>query len=350
MTKATDKPVSEWISARHVQHLVTAGDSLSLPMDLLLSEVGLKRSAFADVDNQVPISYLEDLLIASAPYFSDPLMGLHLAQYVQPATFGAIGYIAQACPHFSDVLAILPRFNGLLSDIGHSAVKFAPGTVSVHWQCLAGGPIFRRHASEYVLGAFTVLAHLLMPEQKLIFSSVQFTHEAPKDSKLLRDYLAMFKCPVYFSQPHTSITMPVSILKAQLRHGDTFMKDMLERHALQQLQQRSQQRSLIDDVRQLISAMLHEQLPDKDRVAAQLGMSGRSLHRKLQDLGYSYRDLLDDVRLTTAFKLLDNQTLPLAEVSDSLGFSTRQAFMRWFKQHTDKTTTEYRQCRIQNLE
>ncbi len=331
-----------WISARHVQHIVTSGESVGLPMSRLLQEAGLARSAFADVDGQVPVSFMESLLAVSARHYADPLLGLHLAQQVQPATFGAIGYIAQACPRFSDVLAVVTRFNGLLSDIGNASVTFAPGTVSVHWDCLAGGPLFRRHASEYVLGAFVTLARLLMPEHKALVTSVRFRHEAPSDARLLRKYLAIFQCPVYFGEAQSSVVMPAEVLRTTMRHGDAFMKDMLERHALQQLAERHDEQSLADTVRHLIAGMLHEHLPDKERVAAQLGISGRSLHRRLQEAGTSYRALLDEVRLALAQERLATTADGLADIADLLGFSTRQAFIRWFREQTGSTPGDYR--------
>lgn len=337
-----DDASSNWISARHVQHIVTSGESIGLPMSRLLQEAGLTRAAFADVDGQVPISYVEQLLTVSARHYDDPLIGLHLAQQVQPATFGAIGFIAQACPRFADVLAVITRFNGLLSDIGKVSVTFAPGTVAAHWECAAGGPLFRRHANEYVLGAFVTLGRLLLPNHATVFSAIYFQHDAPSDPKLLHKYLNFFQCPVYFGESQSSVVMPADVLRTPMRHGDAFMKDLLERHALQQLKQRQQEPSLADTVKHLIAGMLHEYVPDKERIAAQLGISGRSLHRRLQLAGTSYRELLDEVRLDIAkTHLLDNND-SLADVADLLRFSTHQAFIRWFREHTGSTPGDFR--------
>lgn len=343
MSNALEEPIQGWISARHVQHLVASGDNTGLPIDLLLEEAGLSRKDFANVDDHVSVAALERLLEVSAHYFSDPILGLHVAQEIQPATFGLLGYIAQACPRFSDVLAAVTRYNGLLSDIGDASISFAPGAVHLQWECLAGGPLFRRHVSEYILGAFVVLTRLLIPEQKSLFSAIHFRHEAPTQTRLLLDYQTFFQCPVYFSAPRSAVVMPASILKIALRHGDAFMKEMLERHALQQLEQRSKEHSIEEAVCQLMLAMLHDRLPDKEQIAAQLGMSSRSLHRKLQKAGTTYSELLDRVRLKVAYEHLDAEKTPLTEVAEALGFSTRQAFMRWFKGQTGETTTSYRE-------
>ena len=63
-----------------------------------------------------------------------------------------------------------------------------------------------------MLGACVVLARLLMPEHKALISSIRFRHEAPADARLLRKYLAIFQCPVYFGEAQSSVVMPAEVL------------------------------------------------------------------------------------------------------------------------------------------
>lgn len=71
-----------------------------------------------------------------------------------------------------------------------------------------------------------------------------------------------------------------------------------------------------------------------ESVADSFGMAPRSLQRRLQNEGHSYRDLLDEWRRGRALSLVTNTRLPLAEVSDALGYSEQsvftQAFQRWY--------------------
>src|SRR3546814_2699001 len=121
-------------------------------MDELIDEAGLVRSRLADADGLIPVAVLEGMLTAFARRYSDPLMGLHLAADIQPATFGVLGYISQSCATFSDVLDAVSSYRGLLSNIGETAIQYEPGSVMLNWRCLAGSTFFQRQASEYVLG------------------------------------------------------------------------------------------------------------------------------------------------------------------------------------------------------
>jgi AraC-like DNA-binding protein len=341
MAKA--KPTAlKWISARHLKHFIAQTESAGVDINDLLDEAGIVRDRLADPDYPVPVSAIELMISAAMRERDDPLLGLRMARNLQPAALGPLGFLAQSCATFADVLEMISRYSGLLSNIGRTSVVRHPGEVEIRWDCLAGGRLFRQQASEYVLGIFVVTARLLMPGRKDLPVAVNFMHRRPASPEHARQYIAFFQCPVYFDRPITSITLPAHTLQAKLRHGDAFMKEMLERHAANLLRQRNVASSLRDEVRHLIRALMIDGTPAKNAVAGQLGMSERSLHRRLGESGSSYRELLDEVRLEVATEQLKSSTESTTEISERLGFSTRQAFLRWFKQSTGQTPGEFR--------
>lgn len=152
-----------WVSAKHMRYFLALGEAAGLPLDDLLKAAGIDRARLTQADAQVEVTALELLLKLLGERVTTPLIGLQLAGEVQPATFGVLGFITQACASFGDVLDLLERYNGLLSNIGHTSLRYTPGEVHVCWDCNAGGPLFRQHASDYVLGSFTVLGRALLP-------------------------------------------------------------------------------------------------------------------------------------------------------------------------------------------
>lgn len=334
-------PALAWVSVRHLQHMLARGEAAGLRMDEMLEEAGISRSLLSDADGLVPMTAIEKLLAALSRRYADPLVGLHLAADLQPATFGALGYILQACASYADVLETAIRYNGLLSNIGTTSLAFGPGTVEVCWSCSAGGEAFRRQATDYVLGAFVVLARVLMPEQKDLLRAVNLAHARPEDAERSREYFSFFQAPVYFDRPHSSLVLPASLLKVKLPHGDAAIKQLLENHTLSLLRQRGQESSLADAVRRLIDVMILDTVPTKEAIALQLGISGRSLHRKLQEAGTSYRDILDAARLDMACHALQGRD-SVTSIAAQLGFSTHQAFLRWFRREAGMTPGEYR--------
>jgi AraC-like DNA-binding protein len=339
---AAKETALKWISARHLQHFIAQAETAGVNIEDLLDEAGVVRERLRDPDYPIPVSAIELMLASVTRQRDEPLLGLYMARNIQPAALGPLGYLAQTCATFADVLDVITRYSGLLSNIGRTSVLHIPGGAEVRWDCLAGGRLFRQQATEYVLGSFVVMGRLLIPGRQDLPVAVSLPHPRPASTDLAREYIAFFKCPVYFDRPYAAVTLPLRALQARLRHGDAFMKDLLERHAANLLRQRAAGSSLEDEVRHLIRALIADGAPAKETVAAQLGMSGRSLHRRLQESKHSYRELLDEVRLEIAMRDLRDSGDAIAEVAGRLGFSTHQAFLRWFKHSTGQTPGEYR--------
>jgi AraC-like DNA-binding protein len=92
--------------------------------------------------------------------------------------------------------------------------------------------------------------------------------------------------------------------------------------------------------------LLHELTsgePSDTRLAESLGLSTRTLQRKLAALGLSYRGLLEKTRYELALRYLDDPRKSVTEITFLLGFSEQSAFTRAFKRWNGKAPSDYRQ-------
>jgi AraC-like DNA-binding protein len=335
-------PVDPWVSMRLMQRAMVFLNTNGIDGKALFEEVGLQPDQLADGDAKVGLHVVEALLVAFQAKYPDPFVGLRLAEDVQPSTLGSLGFLMQSCATLADLLHVVVRFNGLMSNIGCISVHQAPGEFEVRWDCLAGSTELRRHLCEYIMGISFVVGALLLPGTPHP-RAVRFQHVGPTDPVLMKAYTDFFPCPIHFSQPYTSITMLVGVLQMQLPHGDAALRALLERHTQFMLERRKAPKpSLADEVGRLLEALVLQGQPTKEAIARQLGLSSRSLHRKLEEAGTSYRELLDAVRLKMAQVQLAGSQTPIADLADRLGFSSPQAFMRWFRLRCDLTPGQYR--------
>src|SRR3546814_8923417 len=111
-------------------------------------------------------------------------------------------------------------------------------------------------ATEYVIGAFVVMARLLLPGKPELIRSVHFVHAKPDIAEQVREYFDFFQCPVYFEQEASCFVVANEVLREKLHHGDAFLKDILDLHARKLLQQQRTV-SLPDEVRHLIRSEEH---------------------------------------------------------------------------------------------
>jgi AraC-like DNA-binding protein len=96
------------------------------------------------------------------------------------------------------------------------------------------------------------------------------------------------------------------------------------------------------DVRRALASRIAAGTTRMSSIARQLGMSERTLHRRLAEDGVSYQDLLEEVRKAAAGRYLDESTLAIGEIAYLLGYSEPAAFHRAFKRWYATTPEHFR--------
>jgi AraC-like DNA-binding protein len=79
-----------------------------------------------------------------------------------------------------------------------------------------------------------------------------------------------------------------------------------------------------------------------DDVARSLGMSKRTLARKLSDEGLNFTEVLQQLQHDLADRYLDDPKLHISKIAWLLGFNEVSAFTHTFKRWTGKTPSQMR--------
>ena len=79
-------------------------------------------------------------------------------------------------------------------------------------------------------------------------------------------------------------------------------------------------------------------------VASELGVSVRTLRRRLTDKGTSYRRIVDDLRREVAIKYLRDTDMTVEDVAFALGFNDAANFRRAFRRWTSATPQQFRKA------
>lgn len=161
------------------------------------------------------------------------------------------------------------------------------------------------------------------------------------------DYFARYqhRLPtVRFNKPYAQLRFPSYYLDQPL----VFANRVAARHAADQCERELKLLGHSDDgefimlkVSDEIERCL-ETTPSLQALAARLYMSDRTLKRKLQTLGTSYQELLDEARQRKALALLEDQRLDMAEIARLVGYNDPANFTRAFKRWTGTTPSVYR--------
>ena len=92
----------------------------------------------------------------------------------------------------------------------------------------------------------------------------------------------------------------------------------------------------------MIAKSLSEGIPRVADVARTLGLSVRSLHRRLAQDGLSFRMLTEETRKELAEGLLRDERYSLSEIAFLTGFSEQSAFNRAFKRWIGRSPAQHR--------
>lgn len=150
---------------------------------------------------------------------------------------------------------------------------------------------------------------------------------------------AIAGCPVEFSASDALLVYPAELLDIEPLHASPLGYKSYEKMAREASRMLADNISIAERAARLLWA--YSPPPSRIELARMLGMSTRSLARKLLSDNTSYNELLRDVQRERACNLLKNGDLRASEVAGRLGYADPAAFTRAFKDWTGKTPTEW---------
>jgi AraC-like DNA-binding protein len=149
--------------------------------------------------------------------------------------------------------------------------------------------------------------------------------------------------PVRHRSPVAALAMPESMWSLPLRRADPYLHGTLRRS----VEELGLLRSPADALELAIRARLRDALADRGadmhRMARLLGMSVRTLQRRLGSSGRSWSDVVEAFRRDEAARLLSGPT-PLVDVAARLGYRDQSAFTRAFRRWTGQTPAQWRRA------
>jgi AraC-like DNA-binding protein len=289
---------------------------------------GAQLVPVSDANARIPASSLSTLLEVSRRLLEDENVGLHAGQRADAGRLGLFGLLQQTAASPRALAPVVRRFSRLLHDESVFDLRERGGEALFTFRCEDS----QRQSVELVVTALVSCARQIWPSCPL--QAVFFSHAAPSCSD---EHTSFFCAPVHFDAPYNGYAIGSEHLDAPAIGADPGLHAALTEHAERVLDSID----FVAAVRQAVGRGLMLGHAGAPWVASELGISSRTLHRRLQEKAAHFSAIVDDERSRRARTQLSAHAR-VAEVARKLGFASPGAFRKAFKRWTGLTPAEFK--------
>jgi AraC-like DNA-binding protein len=293
-----------------------------------------------DPDERIPIPVVNELLRGAVEMTSDPDIGLKAAREITAGDLAALEYAAASAPTWGDAMRVVGRYLPLVNDALAFSLRIEGERAVIQ---IDSKVVMPRAGIDFAVAAFHTAALHRRDRNDDLAVQVLFMHPRPER---VEEYHRTFAGgELRFDAPFNGFSFRKDYLELPMEGADPKLHDLLRKHAELLLAELPKAESLTEKVRDLIAQQLSGGNPSVELIARQVHMSPRTLGRRLEHEGTTFKELLDDMRRRMALRYVGGHDLGLSEIAFLLGFSQTAAFHRAFKRWTGQTPLEYRRAR-----
>lgn len=314
-------------------------------LDCAIAE-GMSRDDFKHLPT--PIDAIDGIRAVPADHFFElheildeklgPGFSVRVGQQMKIEDYGVLGLSWRTCSWAGEIFDRSERYFKLLSNT--YVFKVEKGIDISHVYLLREPHRRGLELSNEATMAATVVVLKAMTEKDISPTEVRFKHNPPAD---LSSYKEAFRCPVFFNQRKYAITYKTTDLELRTAKADASINQfLLERVDEETKGLEISANKMASDVEALIKNALPSGIPSITQIGEHMGMSTRTLTRRLSGTGVTFRDLIQKTQEEVSKNLLKNTSRSVAEIAFETGFSEQSAFNRAFKRWTGLSPVEFR--------
>ena len=302
----------------------------------VLSKAGLRPEEVNDPTVRLQVRAQIKLLELAAEELRDDFLGLHLARSFDLRELGLVYYVMASSEQLADAFRNAERYSRIDTDGARLRFRLdKTAGIALDYVNVDRGS--DRQQIEFWLATLMRLCRQLTDTRMVARLKVRHSRTGSVEFK------SFFGSGVEFDADADEIIFPASIASLPIVGRDTYLNKLLRRYAEEALAGQPEVRAHVHTgVARILPQLLPHGRAKISEVARQLGMSSRTLSRKLREEGVNYAEILDKLRSALAKRYLRDRELPVTEIAWLLGYQEVSSFTHAFRRWTGITPREFR--------
>jgi AraC-like DNA-binding protein len=317
------------LRAQFMVREIDASGLLDVPARDLLADVGIDPAALDDAGAMLSLQAISEIYERAAARIGDGAFGLHVGENARPVLRDVFDYAVMSRPTIAAAFEELQPLIAVLYPEAEVKLVVHKGTAGFSYRMAPKEAKAQRHRCEALVTTVKKIAERAIGHADPPPLSVSFQHAAPADTS---EHTRVFRAPVRFDCPASEILFEAHVLEEPVATADPNLSAVLDRHARDLLARLPRSARFGDQVRRaLVAAFTRRGPPSLAVLARTMGVSERTLQRRLGEEGTTLQTLTEDVRHELSLEYLRDRALSVGEVADRLGYSSLAAFSRAFR-------------------
>ena len=265
-----------------------------------------------------------------------PALGLLVGRSWSPSDFGVLGHGTMCADSLRHALDFFLKYQNITGPVVRlSSIQRDDVIVLSAVDCGLSGAGLQYETENLFIGLVGVLSQ---EDAASVAVQVNFSSEEPNCADLYRE---SFACEVTFSQPYNELWLSAKALECARPLANPEAYDMCSRQCEVISNTLMSSGSLSEQIRGIMASSIGT-FPSEERIAESMGLSTRTLRRRLSEEGVVFREMLNEARVVLAQAYLKQSRYSVAEIANMVGYSNVPSFHRAFKRVTSKTPSEFR--------
>jgi AraC-like DNA-binding protein len=332
--KHASQPATAHISG--VAAIPAVLESLGAKPAEVFAEAGVDLGLFDDPENLIALPALGSLVKRCVARTGCQHFGLLVGQRGGLQSLGLVGLVVRFSPDVETALRSLGRYMHLYHGGQITTLVEEAGTAVVTYDLYEPGTEAVDQIGDGAVAIlFNIMRALCGPDW--LPREVQLAHRKPADVQPFRRF---FRAPLLFDAERDALVMSSHWLTRRLPGADPGLQRLLQSQ-IDALEARHGE-DFPEHVRSVLRAGLLTRHASAEQVAALFSMHSRTLTRRLEACGTSFKALADEGRFTIATQLLGGTSLEVQEIAAALDYADASAFTRAFRRWTGTTPGAWR--------